>query len=202
MTIVSLKEIVSFDEEGKSDGLQFFSAKNEYEERKEEQEYAALFKRLQKNNSAKRKRKANPEASREYSRQYWVNNKARISTMEREKRQKAYEANPVINQCLVCGKVWSPPYTQTNRKARFCSPNCCAKYHHPFRKPRNKTARDMEAQTKVISFLQENPGATVLQVALLTGRSVSAARSTLYKLRKSGKVSVGPVTQIGHFLLG
>jgi len=204
MVLARLEEVVGFDSDDHLDGLQFFSADKEYQDRKEEREYARLFKRLQQNNSAKRRRARDPEKQRGYNRNYYRKNRARILAMEsskqRSKRQQEYESNPVINQCLICGKVWSPPYTQSNRKARFCSPNCRAKYHHQFRKPRNKTARDMEAQTKILEFVRENPGATLLQVATLTSRSLSAARSSLYVLRKIGKVSVAPVTQIGHFV--
>lgn len=182
MTIHSFGEIAEYDEDGQLTGFQFEGrerAIQEWREKKEEDEFRELVERLQKRNSARRTA-ASAEGRRrlqETDRRFKARHGARINAAARRRRQQAYEANPVVNQCEECGVVWSPPYEQRVRRSRFCSRRCRNRSHGRTR-DRSLGLRDMDLRQRVLHVLRDG-ALTSLEIAEAVDGKLGSVRTCL-----------------------
>jgi hypothetical protein len=191
MTLASLEEVAIRDEEGSIVGLQFDGRERsiqEWKERKEADEFAALVERLQKRNSAQRAR-ADPVRQariRENERRHRESGRKqqRMNALRREK----YEADPVVNVCEECGEVDTVLFEKKSvKRSRFCSRSCRNRHHGRTRK-RARGLRKMNVRDQAFCFLRSVESATAAEVAAAIGAKVGSMRTCLCRWAKASEL--------------
>lgn len=194
MTLARLDEVVAFDEEGGIVGLQFDGRARriqEAQERKEAQEFAELVARLERRNWAKRSR-ATPEG---YERQraamirYREANRARMRQLERDRRRRKYEENPVVNKCQECGREWPAPYEKCNKRSRFCSRSCRNRNHGRTRVRPTLGIRQMDVREAIFAALRPDVGATAKAIAKAVGGKEPSVKTLLSRMARAGEIA-------------
>jgi len=191
--IATLSEVVEFDEDGHVDGLQFDGrerAIQEWRDRKEAAEYTQLFERLYQRKwaTAARNDPVRRERILENLRRYRTKHRERVRQMERDRRRAKYEADPVINQCKVCGNVWTVPYDRHGpKRAQFCSTKCRNRWHGIRRaRRRNRGLRKMDMRPQALRFIRANPGCTAAEVATAIEAKPNSLRVCLKRWADEG----------------
>ena len=131
MTLASLEEVATLDDDGNIDGLQFDGRERRIQEwldGKEDEEYKALFRKLRMRAKNKRnyKRivstKEGRERVRESGRRSKAKNRERRNEGEKQRRRKEREESPIELACKVCRKTWILPFGV--RPSSVCSERC------------------------------------------------------------------------------
>lgn len=200
MTIATLDEVATWDEEGNVEGFQFDSRERsvqEWRDKKEDDEYSALFERLAKRNWAAEARKDESFRVRknEILRAFRERHRDRYRQLDRDRRRAKYEANPVVNQCEECKETWVVPYErQGQRSSRFCSTKCRNRWNGIRRAAkRNRGLRKMDVKPLALRFVRANPGCTSEMIGVGVGAKVNSVRSLIATwvaagdLRREGK---------------
>lgn len=195
MTLATLDEIATWDEEGQIEGFQFGGRERsiqEWKEKKEAEEFEELCKRLyaRKWAAEARRDERRSEQIRQALRRYREANREHCNRMERERRKAKYEADPVVNQCEECGEIWVVPYEQGGKKScRFCSTKCRNRYHGRARaKRRNRGLRNMQVKPQVLRFIGQHPGCTSQEIATGIRHKLGSIRSLLTDWVREGSV--------------
>jgi len=186
--------VATWDEDGVVEGFQFDSRERsiqEWRDKKEDEEYAALFEQLYQRKWAAEARSTDEGRERylQNLRRYRERNRDRIREMERQRRREKYEANPVANQCEECNETWIVPYKQKGkRSSRFCSTKCANRWHAIRRaKKRNRGIRKMDIKPNVLRFVRGNPGCTAEEIAVGIDAKVNSVRTLLTEWTKAGE---------------
>lgn len=195
MTIATLDDVIAWDDDGEIDGLQFDGrerAIQEWRDRKEEEEYKALFQRLYKRNHYRRAAETPEGKARQMEnvRRYRERNRERMRQRERDQRRAEYAANPVVNTCQECGQSWAVPFERKNRKSKFCSQSCRNKDSGRRRvkeRRRSQGLRDMSVRKRIVRCLRRGP-ATSKQVASAIGGKLASVRCVLCTMVKAGEL--------------
>jgi hypothetical protein len=130
--IASFKEVATFDENGRVDGMQFDSKQRRlqlWKEKKEAEEFDRLIAKLKQHKNYRawytrhRDDPAFQQRMREHNRRMRAKHGARRNAAAREKRQE--HAVEVINTCQECGKTFSLPFGyKKKRTSKYCSRVC------------------------------------------------------------------------------
>lgn len=186
MTIATLDEVATWDDEGQIEGFQFGGrerALQEWKEKKEAEEFAALCERLYHRKWAAKKRQTEEgrQKLQEALRRYRAENREHCNALERQRRKAKYEADPVVNQCEECGEIWIVPYERKGPKSsRFCSVKCKNRWHGIRRaRRRNRGLRKMDIKPQLLRYLRRHPGSTAQEIATGIGAKVNSVRSLL-----------------------
>jgi len=194
MTIASLDEVASFDDDGNVTGLQFAGRERsiqEWRDAKEDAAYRKLFAKLQSRNWAAKRRGDSEFRARGLAatRRYRERHRSVLSARQSSARRTKYEAAPVVNICEECGKSWSPPYEKRNKQSRFCSKSCRNRNHGRQRAAaRNRGMRDMSVESRVFAFLRASPGSEAGQIAAGTGAKRASLLSLLKQWSDAGRL--------------
>jgi hypothetical protein len=188
-----LDELEIFDQDGNVDGFEFDSKERriqEWRDKKEEREFAALVQRLQKRNAANRARADESKRARilESERRHRASGKKELRKKQRIREK--YAANPVVNVCEECSKSVVVPFEKRGqRKSRFCSLKCRRRLEGRERSFRRKKGlRDMAVTDRILSFLAKVGSATSAEVADATQSKITSVRQILWRFSNEGKV--------------
>lgn len=191
MSIATLEEVAVWDDEGNVEGLQFDGRERriqEWKDRKEAEEFAALVERLQKRNS--NRRRWNDPEKRERMRLADIKHRRSGRKQQRanERRREQYEAEPVINTCVECGHQEAVPYEKRGARAsQFCSRKCRNRAHGRKRQ-RAKGLRKMDIKPAAFRFLRSVEFATAAEVAEAIDGKLQSVRVCLSRWAKAGEV--------------
>lgn len=191
MSFAKLEEVAVWDDEGTIDGLQFDGRERrlqEWRERKEEREFAALVERLQKRNAAQRARRDPVRMERIRLNDQRYRETGQKQLRENARRREKYEADPVVNTCVECRKAWSPPYEQRVKKSRFCSKSCRNRNHARYRQRPTKGIRDMAIRDGVVGFLRKSGRSTSREIAAAIKGKPASVRTCLCRWVKEGTI--------------
>lgn len=191
MSIATLSEVATWDEEGVIDGLQFDSrarAIQQWREKKEAEEFDALVQKLHQRNWYLKHR--DDPAIRERRRQAEIRHRrsGRKAARERERRREKYEADPIVNICEQCGSSEVVPFEKRGaRRRRFCSQRCRNRHYGQQRK-RSKGLRKMNIKPLALAYLRSVESATGEEVARHIDAGVKSMRTALCKWAKEGEI--------------
>jgi hypothetical protein len=192
VSFARLEEVATYDEDGEVQGFQFGGKERriqEWKEKQEEREFAALVEKLQKRNSA-RKARTNPESLsriREIQRKHQES--GRKQERARELRREKYEANPIVNVCEECGKSETVPFDKIGvKRSKFCSRSCRNRNHGKSRVRPTKGIRKMDTQEEVLTYLRSVGEATGSEVWEAVGGKPASIKTLLCRWAKEGVV--------------
>lgn len=126
--IARFEDVAEFDEDGRVVGLQYDSRERriqQWKEKKEAEQFAALCETLRKRNVAREARLDPVRLAKvkENIRRHYESGK-RLKRVHEYRREKYY-ADPVVNVCQMCGKEEVVPYEKHGqKKSKFCSRKC------------------------------------------------------------------------------
>jgi hypothetical protein len=192
VSFARLEEVATYDDDGEVQGFQFGGKERriqEWKEKQEEKEFAALIEKLQKRNSA-RKARTNPESLsriREIQKKHQAS--GRKQERARELRREKYEANPIVNVCEECGKAEAVPFDKIGvKRSKFCSRSCRNRNHGKSRVRPTLGIRKMDIEEAVLSFLRSAGETTSKEITdAIQGKKQSVA-TLLCRWSKEGVV--------------
>lgn len=194
MSIATLDEVAVWDDEGTIDGLQFDGRERriqEWKDKQEAKEFAALVERLQKRNSARRAKSDPVKADRIRANDRRHRESGRKRERERQRRRENYEADPVVNVCEECGKIDTVPYEKKSAKrSRFCSRTCRNRHHGRTRQRPTKGIRNMTIEDDIFAYLRTCISATSGEISKGTGNKPASVRTLLRKYEKDDRIEV------------
>lgn len=175
---------------GELDGFQMPSRArgiSEWREKKEDEEFDKLCRRLKCRNYARRRREEDPEGMRQANQAWRDANREHVRQMERTRRaHKKAKLPPLICQNPRCRK---PFYPERNRKGtKWCSRECSNNYHAVIRSRRkNQGIRNMDLAKAVFRILHREPWLTLGEIAeRATGAKRGSIATKLTEWAKEG----------------
>lgn len=193
MSIATLEEVATWDDEGNVEGFQFDSRERriqEWREKKEAEEFAALVDRLQKRNSARRAMADPVSRERIKKNERRHRESGRKQQRANERRREKYEADPIVNVCEQCGHIETVPFDKKGvKRSRFCSRSCRNKHHGSKRQRPTKGLRQMDTREKTFAFLRTVSSATAEEVAEAVGGKLGSVRTCLCRWAKAGELA-------------
>lgn len=193
MSIARLEEVAIYDEDGRVEGIQFDSRERriqEWRDKKEEREFAALVEKLQKRNSARKARSCPETLSRIREIQRKHHASGRKQERAKELRREKYEADPIVNVCQECGKSETVPFDKIGvKRSKFCSRSCRNRNHGKSRVRPTKGIRKMDIEESIVSFLKSVGEATAKEITeAIQGKRQSVA-TLLCRWTKEGVIA-------------
>lgn len=144
--IAKWEEVVSWDEDGQVDGLQFDSRERriqQWKEKKEDEEFDRLIAKLRQHKKYRawyEKRKDDPgfkQKMRAHNARMRRKHGERRNAEERAKREQLASENPIVNKCEQCGKEFTLEFGfKKKRTSKYCSRTCRNRVAYLARKQR------------------------------------------------------------------
>jgi hypothetical protein len=151
-----------------------------------------LFERLQKRNSARR-RTSTPEGKARIlsiQNRWRDQNRVHVRELDRARKKRSYETDPVVCRCKECGAMWSVVYAKRSQKrSEFCDRKCRNRWHSVQKsRAANRGIRKMDVREQVFEFLREQGPSDAKSIAESIGGKVNSIRSLLCRWAKDGDV--------------